>query len=72
MSAASRMCCEMSAFWEVIPPITITTTKAAIAARPRSTIPAAAARGMWRASRPTTGIATVATIVPATTGPTMV
>ena len=72
LSAAAVEFSEIDDSCEVIPPITITSTNAPIAASPRSTIPAAAARGMWRVSTPTIGIATVATIVPATTGPTMV
>jgi hypothetical protein len=72
LSAAAVAWAEIDDSCEVIPPITITSTNAPMAARPRSTIAAAAARGMCRASMPTIGIATAATIVAATTGPTIV
>ena len=71
-SAPAEAFCEIESCWAVMPPITTTTTAAAIAASASRTITAAAARGMCRASRATTGPATVATIVPATTGPTIV
>ena len=72
LSAPADAFSEIAPFWEVIPPITITSTNAATAASPSKTSPAAAARGIWRCSTPTIGIETVATIVPATTGPTIV
>ena len=63
---------EIGSCCAVMPPITSTRMSTAIATRPRRTSTAAAARGMCRARRETTGIATVAMIVAATTGPPIV
>ena len=63
----------MSPSCDVMPPRTMTRTRTPIAKSPSRTIAAPAALGTrWRCSMPTRGIATVATIVPATTGPTIV
>ena len=55
-----------------MPLITITTMKTPSATNPSSTMTAAAARGMCVESFATSGIATVATIAAATSGPTIV
>src|SRR5205823_9944331 len=71
--AASVACLPITVPCDVIPPITTRTTRKARVATPRRTIAAAAARGnRWAVNNRTSGAMTVATIVAATTGPTIV
>src|SRR4051794_13866446 len=72
-ATASSACWEICALCAVIPPITTTTITVASASSASNTIAAPAARGTrWRCSALTSGVATVATIIPPSTGPTIV
>ena len=72
LAAAAEACSAIESVWEVIPPMTSKRMTTATATMPTRTSAAAAARGMWRLSQPTTGMTTVATIVATTTGPAIV
>ena len=73
LSAAALAFCEISLLWALMPPSTTSSTTTASATSESSTIAAPPMRGTrCRSSQATIGIATVATMLAATSGPTIV